>query len=141
MIRRGMVRGAMAAAVLALAGCMPAMQGGAPLPTVFFGAWEGRGVETNPPSEWTIAATITGGQPVGGLVGTIAYPSLDCTGTLTLRAAAPNALEVGEHITAGPCEDGGIVTLTPQRDGSLRYDWRKDGIGATAEGRLTRARS
>lgn len=130
-----------AAAVLALAGCMPAMHGGTGLPTEFFGSWEGRGREANPPGEWTIAATIMGGQPVGGLVGTITYPSLRCTGTLTLRAAAPGALELGEHITAGPCEDGGIITLTPLRDGSLRYDWRKEGTGATAEGMLTRVRS
>lgn len=139
MMRRVMMM--TAAAGLALAGCMPAMTSGAGLPTEFYGSWEGRGSQTDPPGEWTIAATIMGGQPVGGLVGTIAYPSLNCTGTLTLRAASTSALEVQERITTGPCEDGGIITLTVQEDGSLRYDWRKESIpGAAAEGRLTRAR-
>lgn len=138
-MRRAMVAAGLA---LAVAGCMPAVSGHTGLPTVFFGAWEGRGSETDPPGEWTIAATIMGGQPVGGLVGTIAYPSLSCTGTLTLLAASSTALELGEQITAGACEDGGIITLTPLQDGRLRYEWRKESIpGATAEGMLSRARS
>jgi len=131
-----------AVVVVALGGCMPAMSGGTGLPTVFFGAWEGSGSQTDPPGEWTIAARIMGGQPVGGLVGTISYPSLNCTGTLTLVAASPTALELGERINTGPCEDGGIITLTPLQDGRLRYDWRKEGMpDATAQGMLTRARS
>lgn len=131
----------LAGAMLVLGGCMPAVAGHTGLPTAFFGEWEGRGSQADPPGEWTIAATIMGGQPVGGLVGTIAYPSLNCTGTLTLLAASSNALELGERITAGPCEDGGIITLTTLQDGRLRYQWRKESIpGATAEGMLARAR-
>ncbi len=133
----------MAAVAVTLGGCMPAVSGGGTgLPTVFFGAWEGSGSQTDPPGEWTIAARIMGGQPVGGLVGTISYPSLNCTGTLTLIAASSTGLELGEHIATGPCEDGGIITLTPLQDGRLRYDWHKEGIpGATAQGMLTRTRS
>ncbi len=128
--------------MLALAGCMRAVSGHTGLPTTFFGAWEGRGSQPDPPGEWTITARIMGGQPVGGLVGTIAYPSLGCTGTLTLIAASSTGLELGERITTGPCEDGGIITLTPLQDGRLRYAWRKESIpGATAEGMLARARS
>jgi hypothetical protein len=134
MMRRVMV----AAAVLALGGCMPAMSGGTGLPTAFFGSWEGRGAQSDQPGDWSIAATIMGGQPVGGLVGTIEYPSLDCSGTLTLRVAAAGALELQERITSGECVDGGIVTLTPLDDGRLRYDWRKDGDTMTAEGTLSR---
>lgn len=139
MMRRATVA---AGVMLALAGCMSGVSGHTGLPTAFFGAWEGRGSQPDPPGEWTISATIMGGQPVGGLVGTIAYPSLGCTGTLTLLAASPSALELGERITTGPCEDGGIITLTALQDGRLRYAWRKESIpGATAEGMLSRARS
>ncbi|HYW14253.1 MAG TPA: hypothetical protein VE871_19965 [Longimicrobium sp.] len=139
MMRRVMTA---AAVVAALGGCMPAMGGGTGLPTVFYGAWEGSGSQMDPPGEWTIAARIMGGQPVGGLVGTISYPSLNCTGTLTLRAASPTALELGERIATGPCEDGGIITLTPLQDGRLRYEWHKEGVpGASAQGMLTRAPS
>lgn len=137
MMRRVMVA---AAAVLALGGCMPAMGGGTGLPTAFFGSWEGRGSQSDQPGDWSIAATIMGGQPVGGLVGTIEYPSLNCSGTLTLRVAAASALELEERITSGQCVDGGIVTLTPLDDGRLRYDWRKDGDTMTAEGTLSRVR-
>ena len=128
--------------MLALAGCMPAVSGHTGLPTMYFGEWEGRGSDADQPGEWTIAARIMGGQPVGGLVGTIAYPSLSCTGTLTLIAASSTELELGERIATGPCEDGGIITLTPLQDGRLRYEWRKESIpGARAEGMLARARS
>lgn len=130
----------MAAAALALAGCMPPMTIGGGLPIAFMGPWEGRGSQSDMPGEWTIAANIQGGQP-GTVVGTIAYPSLECRGDLTLRVAAQGAMELGEHITAGDCVDGGIITLRPLDGGRLRFDWRKDGYPATAEGTLWRPRS
>jgi hypothetical protein len=141
MMRR-VTTAAAAVVVLVLGGCMPAFGGSrTALPTAFFGSWEGRGSQSDQPGDWSIAATLTGGQPVGGLVGTIAYPSLSCSGTLTLRAASASRLELEERITSGPCVDGGIITLTALDDGSLRYDWHKNGETMTAEGMLSRVRS
>jgi hypothetical protein len=130
----------MAAAAAALAGCMPGMIPGGGLPATFLGTWEGRGSQTDQEGDWTIRANLVGGQP-GAIIGTIAYPSLDCTGDLTLRLATPSSLEVVERITAGRCVDGGTITLTPAGDGRLRFDWRLEGYPATAEGMLQRARS
>ena len=127
-------------AMLALAGCMPAvLGGGGALPIAFLGSWEGRGSQSDAPGEWTIAVEIMGGG-MDGAAGRIEYPSLECGGTLTLRVAAPGALELDERITHGDCVDGGIVTLTEQQDGRLRYDWRQEGSALTAEGMLQRAR-
>jgi hypothetical protein len=126
---------AIAAAGLVLAGCLPALVGGGGLPVDFLGGWEGRGVQNDAPGEWTISADLVGGEP-GGIVGTIAYPSLRCRGELRLRGASAVAMELDEHITAGPCVDGGIIILTAQEDGRLRYFWRKD--ASEAKGMLSR---
>lgn len=130
---RGMM---VAAAGMMLAGCLP-MVGGGGLPLAFLGGWEGEGAQVNPPGEWTISADILGGQP-GTVVGTIAYPSLECRGELILRAVATGAMELGERITAGDCVDGGVITLTVLEDGRLRYVWRKEGDALEAEGVLWR---
>ena len=130
---------AAAGAVLALAGCAAGMGGGAGrVPMQLIGTWNGSGTQTDPPSEWTIEAIIVGGP--AEQVGTISYPSLQCGGVLLFRGVRDGALQVQEDITYGACEDLGIITLTPVGDGRLRYDWRKDGIDATATGMLTRAR-
>lgn len=129
----------LAGAVLALAGCSAAMGGGAGrVPAQFIGTWEGEGVQVNPSSEWTIQAIIVGGP--AEQVGTISYPSLECGGVLLFRGVRNGALEMLEDITYGECEDLGIITLTPAADGRLRYDWRKEEIGSTATGSLTRVR-
>jgi hypothetical protein len=137
MARRTMMMVAVAAV---LGGCAPAMVAGGGLPTTFLGTWEGRGSQTDQPGEWTIRAHLVGGQP-GAIIGTIAYPSLDCTGDLTLRLATPTSLEVVERISEGECVDGGTITLTAAGDGRLRFDWRLEGYPATAEGMLQRVRS
>jgi hypothetical protein len=126
-------------AVLALAGCSAAMEApGGTLPTAFVGSWEGRGTQSDAPDVWwTISANIIGGMP-GGIIGTIAYPSLECTGELRLRAVEPTRMELAEHITSGRCVDG-IITLTPTPAGGLRYDWRMEGGDLTARGTLSRA--
>ena len=128
-----------AGALLALAGCAAGMGGGAgTVAPRFIGTWNGEGTQTDPPGEWTIEAVIVGGP--AQQVGTIRYPSLECGGVLVLRSVGANWLEVGEDITYGPCEDDGIITLTPMADGRMRYEWRKEGIGMAAEGTLTRSR-
>lgn len=129
-----------ASAVLALSGCALGMgsSGQEGVPASFIGTWNGQGTQINPDGEWTIEAVIVGG-PVRQ-VGTISYPSLNCGGVLLLRSAGANWLEVGEDITYGDCEDGGVITFTPKADGGLRYEWRKEGISMTAQGSLTRVR-
>jgi hypothetical protein len=126
-------------AVLVLAGCATAMGSGAGgVPAQFIGTWNGIGSQSDMPGEWSIQAIVVGGP--AEQVGTISYPSLECGGVLLFRGARGGALEVAEDITYGSCVDGGIITLTPQADGTLRFDWRKEGSDATARGTLTRVR-
>ena len=128
-----------AGALLALAGCATGMGGGAGgVPMQFIGTWNGVGSQTDQPGEWTIEAIIVGGP--AEQVGTISYPSLQCGGVLLFRGVRDGALQVMEDITYGPCEDQGIITLTPTGEARLRYDWRQDGNDATATGALTRVR-
>ncbi len=133
MMRRVML---MSAAVLALAGCAAGMGGGGTVPMQFIGTWNGTGTQSDQPGEWTIEASIIGGP--AEQVGTISYPSLECGGVLMLRSVGANWLEVREDITYGECEDEGTITLTPMSDGRLRYEWRKEAVGMTAQGTLTR---
>jgi hypothetical protein len=126
-------------AVLALGGCAAGMGGGAGgVPMQFIGTWNGIGSQTDQPGEWTIEAILVGGP--AEQVGTISYPSLQCGGVLLFRGVRDGALQVQEDITYGQCEDLGIITLTSQADGRLRYAWRQDGNDATASGSLTRVR-
>jgi hypothetical protein len=137
MMTRRMV--AVFGAVLALAGCAAAVGGGAgAVPMQFIGTWNGIGSQSDMPGEWTIEAIIVGG-PVEQ-VGTISYPSLECGGVLLFRGVRGGALEVAEDITYGSCVDDGIITLTPEADGRLRFDWRKEGSDVTARGTVTRVR-
>lgn len=137
MMRRVVMLGV---SVLALSACSVGMsssrhEGVAPQ---FIGTWTGEGTQVNPDSEWTIEAVIVGGP--ARQVGTIRYPSLDCGGVLVLRSAGANWLELHEDITYGPCEDDGVITLTPTADTRLRYEWRKESINSSAQGMLTRVR-
>lgn len=81
------------------------------LPAGYAGVWRGRGVQTNPSSEWSILIGLSGSQ-VGVVVGAIAYPSLACGGELTLLEVIPESLMLHETITYGSCVDEGIITLS-----------------------------
>ncbi|HEX8830986.1 MAG TPA: hypothetical protein VF705_07470, partial [Longimicrobium sp.] len=107
--------------------------------SAFIGSWAGRGTQSDEPGEWTISATIAGGE-VGAVVGSIAYPSLSCGGDLILRDATAERMEVREHITYGSCVDQGIITLRVRPGGVLAYGWRSEDSPLTAQGQLERAR-
>lgn len=125
-----------------LAGCAPAMRLDlAPdVQCAFVGSWKGTGEQSDHPGEWTISATIAGGS-VGQVVGTIAYPSLQCGGDLVLRRAARDAMELREHITYGDCVNQGIVTLGVRPGGWLAFGWRTEDGTLTARGQLAPARA
>lgn len=124
-----------------LAACAPAMQSAAVAAGnhPFVGSWKGTGEQSDEPGRsWSIAATIAPGR-VGDVVGTIAYPSLQCGGDLELRSVSADSLVVREHITFGSCVDLGIVTLGYRRPGILSYAWRSETANLTAHGQLGRA--
>ena len=54
------------------------------LPEKYLGKWSGVGTQSEPePHDWSISIDLTGSE-INSVVGTIAYPSLECSGELTL---------------------------------------------------------
>ncbi|BDA67649.1 hypothetical protein CAL7716_018150 [Calothrix sp. PCC 7716] len=97
------------------------------VPQSYSGVWRGNGVQKNPSSEWSILIAITGGN-VNSIVGTVAYPSLNCGGELRLRRVSTNSIELSESITYGACINNGIMTLKASSTRALEYGWQQ---GAT----------
>jgi len=82
--------------------------------------------------------TLAPTAAVGARVGTIAYPSLGCSGELIRIASPPSELRAKEHLTTNRddgCIDGGtvIVPVTPADD-TLEWKWLfpSGAIGVTA---------
>jgi len=110
---------------------------GAP-PEQYIGVWRGSGTQVNPMASWTALLTYTGGA-VGTVVGSIAYPSVQCGGQLTLTSVNSASLVLRERITYGPCIDNGDLTLRLTSGTSLAFDWRSQAFPTTGSGTLTRA--
>jgi hypothetical protein len=87
-------------------------------PSSLVGTWQGR-VAPNGAALRPVLITLTGGE-TGAVVGTIAYPSLECGGELWLMNA-PGDPVLGEHITYGQerCSGAGLVTVRLGKDGAL----------------------
>jgi eukaryotic-like serine/threonine-protein kinase len=70
--------------------------------------------------------------------GTITYSgtSFTCSGKLTLQSSADHILVMNQEIVAGVCLDG-LVTLTQEPDGTLRFHF-KGASSLAATGTLTR---
>lgn len=98
------------------------------LPDNYKGVWRGSAVQVNPNTSWTISLSLADGR-VGTLVGSAGYPSIGCGAELNLQSVNADSIELLEDVTYGPCWDQGIITLTPNPDSTLHYEWRSpDGI-------------
>ena len=98
------------------------------------GEWSGEGFQVGPTgyqSHWTVEIELAGRG------GAIAYPSLGCTGALTLvrGSARSERAEYAERITSGACLDGGRVVVEA-RAGRLFWFWYappgSEGVGSDA---------
>ncbi|MBK8245899.1 MAG: hypothetical protein IPK85_00580 [Gemmatimonadetes bacterium] len=112
------------------------INGAAPT-TTFHGTWTGTGVQTSPNITWNVLLTYAGG-PIGSVVATVAYPSLTCGGTWTLRSQGADSLRVRETITFGNCFDSDYtVRITP--NGQLDFRGTAVAFPIAIAGTLTRA--
>lgn len=115
----------------------------AELPSFFVGRWEGTGTQTKPATEWPIVMTLAGGG-IGSVIGTTAYPSLECDGELTLRRLNPEitfrAVEAAEVITTNRdnCLDGVFALGPTDVEAGLAFSWTSDDGTTTATGVLHR---
>jgi hypothetical protein len=79
------------------------------VPGSLSGTWTGRVRQANPPLSFTVRIKLTAGT----VAGTVSYPSLACSGVLTLTGQAGRGYVFHQGIVAGQQTCGpGIVTLT-----------------------------
>src|SRR5262249_19350761 len=88
------------------------------VPAEFAGKWSGDVHQTNP----TLTLPVTISLTAGSATGTVAYPSLNCSGALQVVSASPGRLSLHQVIAAvqTSCVSG-LVTLTMRPDGKLSY--------------------
>jgi hypothetical protein len=103
-------------------------------PVGYLGVWKGAGAQDNG-SKWTILIALTPGK-INSIAGTVAYPSLNCGGELTLKRSSFQALELAEKITYGDCVDQGTMVLKLISIGKLQFNWFYPDGKAGAIGRL-----
>jgi LCCL domain len=100
--------------------------GAATLPTDYVGIWSGRGSQDG--SELSILIGLTPG-PTETVVGTFAYPSLSCGGTLTLLSVDGQSIKLAENLTYGQgCPAQSTVSLELTTSRQMQYQ----GLGADA---------
>jgi eukaryotic-like serine/threonine-protein kinase len=104
-----------------------------PVPQALTGTWSGVIRQTHPDLSVMVRLTL------GRAAGTIAYPALNCSGSLSVVSVAPRQLVVRQSIAIGShsCENG-VITLRPQR-GKLRFTFARQGA-TSPSGILTRQR-
>jgi hypothetical protein len=124
------------AAVAAIVRQQTAPTAGPPpvLPAALAGTWSGPVHQTHP----ALSVTVLISLPAGLAAGTIAYPSLHCSGSLAVIAAAPGRVTLHQTIRAGrhTCRDGDF-TLAAGPAGTATFRFSRTGDGRTA-GTLTR---
>jgi hypothetical protein len=102
------------------------------LPAAIAGTWSGSVQQGS--GNINTQVKLNGSSPAG----TISYSgtSFTCSGKLTLETSASRVLRMNQEIVAGVCLDG-VVTLTQQPDGSLKFNF-KGASSLAATGILTR---
>ncbi|SBW22589.1 hypothetical protein FDG2_2844 [Candidatus Protofrankia californiensis] len=94
------------------------------VPAALVGRWEG--VVSQPgahPDKYPIRLELRNGR-IGEVVGSVAYPTFPCSGSLTLIVGGDET-RVQEKINDGEsrCADNGEIRLYSQSDGTLRWEY------------------
>jgi hypothetical protein len=106
----------------------------ATLPTSVTGNWSGLVHQTSP----VLTVTVRISLPAAAGPGTIAYPALGCSGSLTVTSVAAGTITLDQRITSGQknCPNG-VITLAPEPAGTLAFTFQRS-HGADPAGTLTR---
>jgi hypothetical protein len=107
------------------------------------GEWTGIGLQYDNQSDWPFEMTLRSDAAIGQVVGTIVYPSLQCTSELVREPEERGTLVMTERLTSGVglCVDAGKVRI-PHRPKLGKLDWRwylQDGTEG-AKSLMTRVR-
>lgn len=109
------------------------------VPSGYVGVWRGNGIQSNN-TQWSILITLISGE-VDSIIGTIAYPSLNCGGEISLQSVNKSSIQISEDITYGNCTDNGLITLQQASARKLTYAWRKISYSGTATGSVQKISS
>jgi len=98
--------------------------------TGFLGTWRGSiNQPGDPNSPYPAVLTMKSGR-VDDIIGTSSYPTLKCSGRLTLLTASKNRLTVRENITKGTTNCiTATITLVHRSNGSLDYSFSSPAPG------------
>ena len=104
------------------------------VPASLTGHWSGLVRQTSPVLTVTVQISLPAGSPEGS----IAYPQLGCSGSLTPVSVTGGKLTADQTIQTGQnnCPNG-VITLAPLPAGRLAFAFRRHG-GASPAGVLTR---
>ncbi|MEU4232343.1 hypothetical protein AB0F17_49295 [Nonomuraea sp. NPDC026600] len=99
----------------------------APIPLELAGRWQGI-VRPTGSDDYRVRLALTEGAAAGERAGTVDYPELRCSGTLTLEPVADSsgAPVIRQEITEDPgdrCVATGWIALARMSDGKLEYRW------------------
>ena len=93
------------------------------------GTWSGTVFQRDTASTYRVQLTLAPSAVVGTVIGSSAYPSLECGGQLVAVKRSGQTVVVRERLSSGQgqCLDGILLSLTPQRGGRLRYEFYQSG--------------
>jgi hypothetical protein len=114
------VAGARAAGLAALEPPQGPGGGDRPFPATYSGNAQQRGSVAADNTDYGMLMRFS---PDGS--GTVRYPELGCSGTLTLVAVHPSSRQYDETITAGHCRKGGIWTVRRVSSNELTGVWTR----------------
>lgn len=83
----------------------------------FNGVWCGKGYQVTDGQSWPVQITISEGKYL------INYPSLDCSGKLTVVKSSRHQLVLKEDINSSNCFDNGKVILEKKNSNELLFKW------------------
>ena len=95
------------------------------------GTWSGLVTQANVDDSYTVEMELHGDA------GSVDYPSLHCSGALTLESATGGTYAYREHITSGAdrCTDGGTIRMNRVKPSdATRWYWVWEGSGITVRG-------
>jgi len=115
-------------------------QGQTDLSNFYEGVWVGSAVQVNPNVQWPILMTLTVGD-LGKIVGIAGFAPYQCGAELSLTSVNSGFVKLLEDVIYGNCWDLGTITLTPQPDGSLKYQWLSPDNQSSALGSVKRVSS
>ena len=104
------------------------------VPAQFAGNWAGIVRQTNPVLSTTVHVSLAAGSAAGS----VTYPDLGCSGTLSLTSATHGKLTLAQTIQVGSrkCANG-VITLVSGAGGHVTFTFLRPG-GQNPEGTLSR---